>query len=190
MTKLRGADLTPAELKVMFENHLTYEINMFRGLYAQLHSTPSADPYICNAVIEAYLLHARNLIEFFKNKKPCDVDPRHFTSAGYEPNGNFINHTLEALINQQITHFTSDRKAADGEKIDGPKQQLINGAIEQQIERFERSLTSAYPAKWNPTQTLTMASGAGGASNAIQQIGSNVTGPASPRPTLIITKNN
>ncbi|QOZ77013.1 hypothetical protein XH83_17050 [Bradyrhizobium sp. CCBAU 53351] len=98
--------------------------------------------------IECFHLHARNLIEFFKNKDPCDIDPRRFTKPGYEPNGNFIANDLEARMNQQISHLTAKR-TDDPTKQLGPKErQEISKAIEAEITRFEKALTPQSEALW------------------------------------------
>lgn len=101
-----------------------------------------------NMHIEAYHLHARNLIEFFKNKDPCDIDPRRFTQSGYEPDGNFIDSKLEAKINQQISHLTAKRTDQHKEQL-GPQQwSEVNQAIDKQISRFEKALTDDSKKLW------------------------------------------
>lgn len=132
---------------------------MLSGRYSQL---------IHNANVEAFLVHARNLIEFFKNKEPCDFDPRLFTKPGYEPNGNFIDSTLEAKINQQISHLTAERTAIAEEQLGPDEWAKIRGTIEAEIERFEKALRPEYEAKWtfNP-QIVAVVQGALGPTNAI-----------------------
>ncbi len=62
---------------------------------------------IHNGNIEAFLIHTRNLIEFFKNKPRVISIPRLFTDAGTETDGNFIDSSLEAKINQQVSQSYS-----------------------------------------------------------------------------------
>lgn len=131
-----------------FSRHLPYEINMLRELYPELLSGHHSR-LLHNAHIEAFLIHARNLIEFFKNKPPCDFDPRLFTDTSYEPNRNFINTDLLSKINQQVAHLTASRTANALKQL-GPNEWLkIKNAIENEISRFEKSLLPIYKPTWN-----------------------------------------
>lgn len=140
---------------------------MLRELHDEL-SRGTHDQLIHNANIEAFLVHARNLIEFFKNKPPCDFDPRLFTNAGYEPDGNFIDSTLEAKINQQVSHLTAERTAVANEQLGPEEWRKIRSSIETQIKRFENALKPEYKAKWTPTpKIIAVKPGAPGPTNAI-----------------------
>ena len=132
---------------------------LLSGKYSQL---------IHNANIEAFLIHARNLIEFFKNKAPCNFDPRLFTAPDYEPDGNFIDSSLEAKINQQISHLTAERTAIAEEQLGPDQWAKIKKAIEAEIARFEKALAPEYQAKWTfHPRIVAVATGALGATNAI-----------------------
>jgi hypothetical protein len=148
MSKLRRPRaVSDAVLQEFFDEHLPYEVEMMRGLYDEL-SAGGYTQLIHNANIESFHIHARNLIEFFKNKKPCDFDPRLFTHERYQPNGNFVDNSLEAKINQQISHLTADRTADAAQKL-GPKEWAkIRGAVEKEIARWGESLSPEYKAKW------------------------------------------
>jgi hypothetical protein len=148
MSKLRRRRaVSDAVLKEFFNEHLPYEIEMMRGLYDEL-STGSSTWLMHNARIESFHIHARNLIEFFKNKRPCDFDPRLFTHGRYQPNGNFVDNRLEGKINQQISHLTADR-TSDATKKLGPRDWAkIKGAVEKEIARWEEALSPEYKAKW------------------------------------------
>ena len=121
---------------------------MLRELYPELGSRKYTQ-LIHNSNIQSFCIHARNLIEFFKNKKPCDFDPRLFTDAAYEPDGNFIEHSLERKINQQIAHLTAQRTGNAKDQL-GPKEWSdILEAVENQIERFEAALTPEFRKQWH-----------------------------------------
>ena len=148
MSKIRKPNAANAEqAEYLLRRHVCYEVQMMRECWRQLQRG-AYNQFDRNMNIECFNLHARNLIEFFKNKDPCDIDPRRFTKPDYKPNGNFIDSTLEAKINQQISHLTSDR-------TDDPKKQLgmkefrkTGEAIEKEIARFEKSLTARSEELW------------------------------------------
>jgi hypothetical protein len=144
MTKFRSKkSICTQQQNEFFEEHLQYEINMLRALIYELPGT-SPSTVIRNVVIEGIAVHARNLIEFFKNKAPCDFDPRRFTATGYNPNGNFIDAVLESKINQQVSHLTAERTRDASKKIGTKELQGISEAIEREIDRFGKALTSIY----------------------------------------------
>jgi hypothetical protein len=153
MTKHRGKkSITDKQIHDFFTEHLPYEVNMFRALLAELGRF-QPNTVLRNATIEGIATHARNLIEFFKNKPPCDFDPRRFTEKGYVPNGNFIDSKLEAKINQQVSHLTAERTSFAAEKINASAFRRISEAIESEIERFENALSPDYRAKWKVLPT-------------------------------------
>jgi hypothetical protein len=156
-----------------FRQHLPYEIDMLRSLYVEL-SRGEYSPLTHNAIIESFHIHACNLIEFFKNKKPCDFDPRLFTKPPYEPNGNFINAGLETSINQQISHLTTGRKSVGTLKLGPPQWVQIGRAIEAEIEPFEIALRPEFRAKWKYNQHTYINVGASrGASNEVVAVSSS-----------------
>jgi hypothetical protein len=86
-----------------FTDHLPYEINMLRVSFALL-STGVMGPALTNVLIESFCVHARNLIEFFKNKDSCDFDPRDFAIAAYQLEKRFLRDSILPKINNQISH--------------------------------------------------------------------------------------
>jgi hypothetical protein len=168
MSKIRRPnDVTDAVADEFFCEHLPYEIDMMRGMYAELKKGPHSVQLLQNSHIESFHIHARNLIEFFKNKTPCDFDPRLFTEPSYQPDGNFISAGLEAKINQQISHLTAQRTGAQEGKL-GPDQWTeIGEAIEEQIERFEKALKAKYKPKWKYNKRIYIKQGATSASSQV-----------------------
>lgn len=131
----------------LLRRHICYEVQMFKETYAQV-LRGALNQFDRNMHIECFCIHARNLIEFFKNKDPCDIDPRRFTNSKYEPNGNFIDATLEAKINQQISHLTSKRTHGSQEQLGPEHWKRIKDAIETEIDRFANALTPETAMLW------------------------------------------
>jgi hypothetical protein len=82
-------------------NHLSHEINMFEESYNLINY---------NLGIECFLLHFRNLYEFFKEKKKYETDINYLDIVNRK-----INHDLEKYeeiitkINKCLSHFTIER---------------------------------------------------------------------------------
>jgi hypothetical protein len=129
-----------------FTEHLPYEISMLRATYELARAQKPAAEH--NALVEAFLLHARNLIEFFKDRPACDFDPRMFTNAGYQLNKDFVADSVVAKINRQTSHLTAKRISNAADEL-GPRDwALILRALETEISRFAKALTKDYAAKW------------------------------------------
>ncbi|MDQ8729326.1 hypothetical protein [Bradyrhizobium sp. LHD-71] len=129
-----------------FNEHLPYEISMLRATYDLARASKPAAEH--NALVEAFLLHARNLIEFYKDRPACDFDPRMFTVASYQINKDFVPDSLVARIHRQTSHLTAKRIAHAADEL-GPRDwALILRALEQEMSRFVKALTSDYAAKW------------------------------------------
>jgi hypothetical protein len=138
-----------------FTQHLPYEIDMLRATYEFARASRSAPEH--EALVESFLMHARNLIEFFQDRPSCDFDPRMFTGGSYQLNKDFIADQVLPRINRQISHLTVKRTSHDTEKL-GPRDwALILGALEEEINRFTKALTREYAAKWAPPEQKTEA---------------------------------
>jgi hypothetical protein len=141
---MRGISTSPDEF---FTEHLPYEISMMRGSIEVL-STPLLGTFATNAFIETFCLHARNLIEFFRNKEGCEFDPQDFTTAAFEVKTAFIGNGPLQWINKQVSHLTKGRTKDPAEKINTADIAEMNRAIEAEIERFLRHLTPERRAMW------------------------------------------
>lgn len=133
--------------------HLCYEIEMFRTCFLILKNGTN-NQFERNMHIECFILHARNLLEFFKNKNHSDVDPRRFTNTSYNPDGNFINNSLERKMNQQISHLTSDRIKNNENQLIAKNFHEISISIEDEIKRFEACLKPQFQAIWSDSLRL------------------------------------
>ena len=95
-----------ADNRTFFDEHLLYEIQMFRFAYGRLLDG-NHDRATANALIECFLLHSRNLIEF-QTKKSCDFDPRDFTDK-FQLNKRFISDDKLPRINVHLSHLSVGR---------------------------------------------------------------------------------
>ncbi len=118
----------------MLADFIPYEIGMMRALYKRL--VAGASSQLCrNAEIESFHIHARNLMEFFKNDKQCAIDPRAFATEDYQIAGNFIPAKLESKISQQIVHLTHERTDIEKDKLSDAEREQTLQYIEQQVCR-------------------------------------------------------
>jgi hypothetical protein len=147
---------------------------MMRETHGLLRGEAHLNP-IRNALIESFCVHARNLVEFFKNDDGCDFDPRWFTVDGYQLNKRFVGDSLLSRIARQIAHISRDRITLVHDKIDGDEQDRVKEAVEGELARLQQSLREEYRSKWKvlaptaasgysvvallPTATTTTASG-------------------------------
>ncbi len=154
------------QLESCFTEHLPYEIRMMRYEYSKmvaLNMIPKA-PSVeleMNSAIEGFCLHARNLMEFFKNKS--DFDPREFTVRGYPLNKRFLRDSFLSKLNAQLTHLSSRRTSDPKEKLHGPDFDELKRAIEAEISRMIENLKP----EWRSKCTF------GDASAVIVQLGSS-----------------
>lgn len=114
-------DLTRDELSWSIDT-LGYELRMMRGLreYMDTHSPPD-DDVLRNAILESFLLHVRNLYEFFyggtlpkKKKNNIRLDDiravHHFTdAAAWKPAQSLYLEGEIERINKRLVHMTNQR---------------------------------------------------------------------------------
>jgi hypothetical protein len=89
--------------------HVAYELGMFRTTFAQFAPTTP----VSIVVLESFLLHARNLIEFFWDGAPKRAMlPKHFGGiATRDKDVDFK--TIHSDISQFLSHLTWDRVTRD-----------------------------------------------------------------------------
>jgi len=88
--------------------HLDYEFSEFLRNSTRIHND--------NAFLEAYLLHARNLIKFLigrGRRHPNDITPNDFASGWRAPETEATQRLSERLpdIDQQLSHLSWERVA-------------------------------------------------------------------------------
>ena len=137
----------PHAKEEFFTELLPYEISMLRATYDLARAPKPATEH--RAMVEAFLLHARNLIEFFKDKPSCEFDPRMFTAASYQLDKEFVADTVLPRINAQISHLTARRISSEAAMM-GPRDwALIVRALDSEVNRFRNALTAEYREKWS-----------------------------------------
>jgi hypothetical protein len=171
------------------QHHLPYELWMMReSLAAARKGAPTQFQH--NLHVEGFAVHARNLIEFLKNGDGCGFNPADFTTEAFSVNRKFIRDTLVTMINEQISHLTSDRTENKNEKFDEPHWQETANAIEQEFKRWTDNLSSDWAKKWEERERMDEAAKFqmnifghfGGACTAPTSLSSCVSGPTGPAP--------
>jgi len=134
---------------------LHYEIQMFRCMYTRLKNGENLSQGFKNAVLESFLLHVRNLIDFFQGtaeekkgyKKHCkDIIVSDFKDeeGEYLPIVKNWKITLEDKdkINKRLAHLSEDRLK---EGKDWSKEiNKFKSEIEKQIKTFLGEISNAY----------------------------------------------
>jgi hypothetical protein len=181
--RIRQADPATGGLATkMLRHFIPYEIGMMRALHKRL-SAGSPSRLQRNAEIESLHIHARNLMEFFKNDKQCAVDPRTFTETTYRVEGDFIPKQLENKISQQIVHLTHERTDVEKDKLSDDERDKTVQHIEKQIERFEKALKPAWRPSWQEGLQAMNFDGPTGPEPTFHYVG-GPTGPAAPSQTI------
>jgi hypothetical protein len=99
---------------------------------------------------------------------------------------------LVDMINEQISHLTSDRTENQNEKFDKPEWQETADAIETEFNRWVSNLTSDWAAKWEKRERMdeaacsemmiNISSHYAGASSSPTFSSDQITGPTGPAP--------
>jgi len=109
-----SADLTDEDL-LEYEEHIEYEVNMLKFTAEFFPRLPESQGVIRNVVLEAFCIHARNLIDFLfsYNPRPTDVTIRNFLSqeklAEVMPQQSEVLKHAHWQAGKQIAHLTTDR---------------------------------------------------------------------------------
>ena len=161
--------------------HYIYEINMLRGLHQALPSAiinrnkGTLEACIANALIEAFCIHARSLLDFYQCiSKQDDVVASDFTLAGsFAPNATVqLPPDIRTRMNKQIAHLTGAREYAS--KIDENDRQALLVAIEVDHTAFKNAIDPRYAtcfANEVPATINLNVSGNPSATNAVQLVG-------------------
>lgn len=139
--------------------HVRYEWNMLARTRNCLQG--KHDPVVRNALIESFCIHARNLIEFYRNKKGY-LNAKDFTGGSYKakfvaPTSGEIGTKLYAKLNQHVAHLTRDRTADPDMKVTSNDRETIFEALRKEQERFEPLIqvqsTSSVQVSTDPSAT-------------------------------------
>src|SRR5438093_2345849 len=171
------------------QHHLPYELWMMReSLAAARRGAPTR--FMQNLQVEGFAMHARNLIEFLKNGDTCGFNAADFTTDTFSVNRKFMLSTLVDMINEQISHLTSDRTENQKEKFDEPEWLETADSIEKEFKRWTTSLSIDWADKWEKREHMdetargqvNMQSHFSGACTAPTFLSTQITGPTGPAP--------
>jgi hypothetical protein len=142
--------------------HLPYELDTFEQSYVFLHSDEYAElrrrPFLKNAAIEVFWLHARNLMEFLthlKNPTPQGAVSARDFSPDYQPDLKMK--SMDQRINAAVSHLLYERKTTPEDKLGGYDMLRVKECIDREIEQFEKAMLEEYRAIWtkrNPTKWI------------------------------------
>ena len=164
--------------------HYVYEINMVRGIYRTLpsaiakRSKGELEACTANALIEAFCIHARVLLDFYKCvSKKDDVVASDFTQSGsFTPIATAkLPPDIRTRMDKQIAHLTGARENAS--KIVQLDRDALISAIEADHAAFKNAIDPQYAGcftKEMPAVCLLNASASQSATNTIQL---SITGP-------------
>jgi hypothetical protein len=127
----------PSDSEIL-QYHYNYELDMLANTYRLLNDHRVQQ----NALIESFCLHARNLIEFFR-----DEGKGQRYTENYIPFSNKKTRIgqLNQLINQQISHLdVKKRTANDSEKISGKERAELITILSTETAEFRKHLRQPY----------------------------------------------
>jgi hypothetical protein len=87
-------------------------------------------------------------------KAPGGFNPADFTTAAFSVNRTFIRQKLVDMINEQISHLTSDRTEQQDEKFDAPEWLETANAIEKEFQRWVANLKPEWVHKWEQRERM------------------------------------
>jgi hypothetical protein len=129
---------------------ILYEIDMLEYCYSRLLDSSFADERDYFLFIEGFLLHYRNLIQFFGNHHDLKADepniwsPKRLTDAelaSIQDGGPFKRHNGQ--ISQYLSHCTKSRAIADRD--------WSHVAMYQEIEKILRRFRELFPSQQRQT---------------------------------------
>jgi hypothetical protein len=139
--------MTRDEKVAFLTEHLRYEVLMLRYCLKRLVGEEKQLEY--NMAYEAFAVHARLLDEFLTskggNRNVNSKDFVNFTASGR----NAVDKKFDKL-NAQVFHFGNVRLKGDEKKVTLPQAQDVAKWIENEIERFLKSLDQDLQDAWKP----------------------------------------
>lgn len=136
------ANPTQATNEEILGEHLPYELWMLRETYKRLNF-PAEDVVLRNALIEAFCIHARQLLEFFDNKQGKHA--KEFTGGHYvAAHLTGLTKSERDMLNTQIAHVTGKRTVDSAEKIGHALRAKLLTALEREAMHFEGMLAPEF----------------------------------------------
>lgn len=144
-----------------FCEHLPYELAMLRASRGLLSPWPPQLWAVQNALLEACALHARNLVEFFRNDEGgCAFRVRAFVSPAYVVRPGFLpRHYRDKL--HTVVHLTGQRTATGPARLNSDDLASIEHHIGEALADFLAHLLPHYRAtaeqcgNWRPLREWT-----------------------------------
>lgn len=142
---------TDEDNKDYMREHLYYEIEMLRFTHDRLKSPLGR--LLANALMESFVVHARNLMDFFFNQ----FDPKCFSAADFLPDGHSAAQKVPfgdagkayGLAHSQTLHLGQRRPTLDKDKVGPDDRQKLRDAIETKLPIFEAALLPQYKSIWD-----------------------------------------
>jgi hypothetical protein len=142
----------------ILREHLPYELWMLRETYVTLKSPP-ADDVLRNALIDAFCIHARQLLEFFDSKQAMHA--KDFTGGIYAAaNLSGLTKSERDKLNTQIAHVTAMRTIDPAEKIGHALRAKFLKALEREAQHFEGKLASEFQGMFKAALSIEVIIGA------------------------------
>jgi len=149
---------TPEELKQIWE-HLDYEIAMFRNTAFVIHHELRNETFLANVFIESFVLHTRNLINFFfGGENGDDVIASQFVSPpeqwrnsrGKMPK---ILSDVKFRAGKHLAHLTWTRTQIQAKEREWEITEIAR-AMEEVIDAFEKEVSRGPVQRSQPLQTM------------------------------------
>lgn len=139
---------TDAELEKFWEEHLKYEFDMLCYTENEIASGLSTQPQ-ANVLLESFLIHVRNLNDFFypKNSRNDDAVAADFHSSWKPAPSNILTDPLIERIHKEVAHLTWKRKSDSKDKEWDYKS--IADEFRRLMEEFEKQINPSAKG-WKP----------------------------------------
>jgi hypothetical protein len=168
----------------MLVEHLKYEFDVLDAAYDFIHGNghdlEREDWLRINSAIEAFWLHARNLIEFFERRTTGDdkgiASAEDFTKRPVQYDLPPKRQGIRLMIDQQVCHLQynritdADHKSGHAPtKIGGTEMWQVKGMIDRALTLFQKELTYEGSELWetrSPPKILAFGGGVSASSHS------------------------
>ena len=124
-------------------DHIGYEVIMLVATRHRLTNLPCVDPDVANAILESFLIHARNLTEFlwFPNKRKDDIRAcDYFPAKIWERTRSELTDDVNTVQNEIAKHIAHLTKKRFSDAYAGWDTGIIEGSIKECFDVFLRSV--------------------------------------------------
>jgi hypothetical protein len=145
---MKNQNLSDADLAAYSGEHLRYEFHYFWFAAKEASKFDKPEP-MASVFIESFVIHLRNLIDFFciqaGKEQPDDVIASDFCPGWNEPLSSTLKDARERA-NKELSHLTLQRKPG----LDPSKQWDLDGLYKEVISIARRFVSQASTAKLSP----------------------------------------